>query len=94
MPIGWQVLSADGAIGVSGSPVKLWGFNFVSGASAGTVIFRNGTSASGTEVFRQTGTANAATTAMPGGDGIVFPSGLFVDIDANVTQATAFYEKF
>lgn len=88
---GFQALSGSAAIGTSGKAVTIHGVNFVSGAP-GLVILRNGTSASGTAIINQLGTAGVGTT-FTYEPGIVFPAGCYADIDGNVSQATVWYEK-
>lgn len=91
--VGYQRISADSVIGDSGNPIALYGWSLLSGATAGLVIFRNGTSGSGTEVMRDTGTINEEVQFSLGGVGVVFPDGLYVDIDANVTGIAVFYSQ-
>lgn len=88
---GYQVFSADGAVVSSGSEVIVHGINFTSGGTAGVVILRNGTSASATAVIQENGIISSSKTQLYK-PGIVFPAGCFVDIDANVSSATIFYE--
>ena len=89
---GFQKITADGVIGVSGKPIRLFGYTQLSAATgSGLVIFYNGSSASGTELFRRSGTANGTITVDFGASGMFFPAGLYLDIDADVTNVTANY---
>lgn len=88
-----QRATADAAISASGVPVIVYGVNMVSGATAGVLILRNGTSASATAVIQVNGVISQGVTKTFGKDGVVFPSGCFADLDTNVTQYTVFFEK-
>lgn len=88
---GTQLVTADIALGVSGTPVRVKMIHVVSGGTAGVVILRNGTSASGTAYAQETGTINTGKTVYFGDSGIVFPAGCFVDVDANVTSVAVTY---
>lgn len=93
MPVGYQILIADGAVKASGTPVTVYGMNITSGGGGGgIVILRNGTSTGGTLVIQEHGTTSLSLSKDYKGVGITFPSGCFVDIDANVVNVTIFYE--
>jgi hypothetical protein len=91
---GTQRITADGVIGISGQPVRMYGAVIDSGATAANVIFRDGTSASATAIIDAVGTASRSIPIpdMPA-EGILFPSGLFVDVDANTDAVTVAYEQ-
>lgn len=79
--------TADAAIGVSGRAFVVWAVKILSATAAGRVTLRNGTSASDTAITVLEGVANQEVTRdVAGGKGLVFPLGLFVDIDASVTN--------
>ena len=89
-----RLTTTDSAIGDSGLPIVLYGYTIESGATASKVIFRNGTSATATEVFNDTGTVNVSVVRNPaGGKGVLFPLGLFVDLDANIVSCALFYSQ-
>lgn len=77
-------LTGDGSVGPSGEPFRVFSATFLSGGSAGTLVLRNGTSASGTVYVQQAGTASETVT-INFENGLRFNSGCFFDIDANVT---------
>jgi len=86
--ISYKILSASGVVNDSGKPQALYQLATLSGGSAGTVTLFDGTSGSGTAVYSFPGTANATAFHAPA-IGEVFPSGLFVSFDGNVTKVTA-----
>ena len=91
---GFQVVTSDIVLGASGVPVVVYGMNITSGGGGGgIVILRNGTSTAGTLLIQEHGTTSVAVTKDYNGIGIVFPSGCFVDVDANVSAVTVFYER-
>lgn len=92
---GSQVVASgtDVAVGVSGKATRVFSINFVSGATAGVVLLRNGTSASGTAYIREDGVISSGKTASYGQTGILFPGGCFCDVDANVTAAVISYAQ-
>lgn len=83
---GSQRVTADGVVGVSGQAVRMYGATITSGATAGRVRFRNGTADTDTAFLDVSGEPNLTTpvSGIPN-DGLYFPGGLFVDIDANTT---------
>lgn len=92
MATGTVVKTADGIVGVSGKPVRIFAVNNVSGGTAGDVVLRNGTTAAGTVYVQLTGTANAGT-AWDFHEGVLFPDGCFYDHDSNNTFATITYSQ-
>lgn len=76
---------AAGVVGVSGKPVRVYGFTMRSGAAGvGTVTLYNGTSTGGTEKYRLQGNADASADKVFPTEGKHFPGGCYADIDANV----------
>lgn len=91
---GYVTVAADSVILTSGKPVRLYGSSITSGGTPGVVVYRDGTSASGTSVFSAVGTANLnSLVANIPAHGVYFPNGLFVDMDANVTAVTVCVEQ-
>lgn len=84
----------DGVLGESGKPYRVYGASVESGAGGGAVVhFHNGTSASGTLMFTATGTASKGIlVADIPAQGILFTSGVYVNVDANTANATIFAE--
>ena len=77
----------------SGRAFACYGVKILSGAIAGTVNLRNGTTATDTSIIVLEGTANKQEMLpIVPGKGVVFPSGLFADMDANVTNYVVFGE--
>lgn len=72
------------AVLTSGKPIRCYGYRFQSAASGpGTITFYDGTSASGTQRFQATGTANSNSSGTFGA-GIKFTGGFFVTSDADI----------
>ena len=80
-------LTADGAVGVSGKPMRVYWVMLVSGATASTTSLKNGTSTSGTAYAQVDGKANEGVLINFAG-GMRFPSGCYMDTDANISYAT------
>ena len=79
-------ITAAGVVGVSGKPVRIYGFTMRSGAGGtGTVTLYNGTSTGGTEKYRLQGNMDASADKVFPTEGKHFPSGCYADLDANVT---------
>jgi len=91
MAAGTQVMTADAAVGVSGSPVRVFTVNLKSGGTAGNIVLRNGTTASGTVYLDFTGTINVGTIYDIGNEGMLFPGGCFYDHDANNAHVSIVY---
>lgn len=82
---GTTLVTADGTIGVSGKPVRVYHIHILSGGTAGVVALRNGTAVTDTIWVQETGTASTGAT-FDYGEGVLLPGGCFVDVDANVTS--------
>lgn len=83
--------TADSVIGASGKPVRIYNATWLSTGSAGTLVLRNGSDATGTVWVQQEGTASQTKTVNWEG-GLLFTSGCFFDKDASVTLAV--FEAF
>ena len=92
LPIGSTRLTADGVVGTSGKKIRVYAIIVHSGATAGVVQLRNGTTTGGTEYDEINGTINVSVrVSYPGG--LLFPGGCFYDEDANVVYSTIIYEQ-
>ena len=87
------VSGTDAAIGKSGKPTRVFAVNFLSGAAAGVLELRNGTSASDTLFVTENGVITSGKTVQYGTTGILFPAGCFLNIDANVTGGVISYSQ-
>ena len=83
---GTQLVTADGIVGVSGKPVRIYHIHIISGGTAGVVNLRNGALVTDTIFATETGTANTGATFSYDHVGILLSAGAFIDIDANVTS--------
>ena len=90
---GSQFITADSAVGTSGKPTRVFAINFVSGATAGIVIIRNGTSTSGTAYVTENGVISSGKTVEYGTPGVLFPAGCYADVDVNVTALLVTYSQ-
>jgi len=84
---GTQLVTADGIVGRSGLPVRVYHVHINSGAAAGVVNLRNGSTVAATiwAICNGTG-ANQGNNVSFGECGILLPAGCYVDVDANVTS--------
>lgn len=94
MSVGFQRRTDDGVVSTSGEPVAIYGINIVSGGGGGGVVnLRSGTAVSGTIIIQEQGVTSQGKSITYGGNGIVFPSGCYVDIDANTTAVTINFKR-
>lgn len=78
--------TSAGVVGVSGQPVRVFGFTMRSGnGGPGLITLYNGTSASGTEKYRMYGNADSSADKIFGAEGKFFPGGCYLDMDADVS---------
>jgi len=83
--------TADQALGGSGKTVRVFNATFLNAASAGTLVLRNGTTASGDIWVQSIGTGASRTDTLNWEEGLVFTNGLFFDKDTNVTAVVLTY---
>lgn len=82
--------TADSVIGTSGKPIRIYNIAWLSGTTAGYVNLYNGTGTSGNLYYKLDGTASK-TKVENFTNGLWFPSGCFLDVDANVTSVVIDY---
>ena len=80
-------LAADGVVGQSGKPTRVYWIHLISGGTASTTSLKNGTSTAGTAYCQVNGKANEGVLLNFAG-GMRFPGGCFLDTDANISYAT------
>lgn len=79
-------ITAAGVVGVSGKPVRIFGFTMRSGTGGvGIVTLYNGTATSGTEKYVLNGNMDASADKIFSAAGKFFPGGCYCDLDANVS---------
>ena len=88
-PVGATRLTADGL--VAEGPVYFWGAAVVAAADGAVVTLRNGLSVLG-PIRLDWETPNAGAHPFMLERPILFQTGLFADLDTNVTAATIFWE--
>ncbi len=80
-------ITADGVLGPSGVPVRVYSIVVLSGAGGAAVVaVCNGTDNT-TKYDQINGTASKAVVREYR-DGLVFPNGCYIDLDANTTFVT------
>jgi hypothetical protein len=80
-------LTADGVVGQSGKPTRVYWILLVSGSTGSTTSLKNGTSGTGTAYVQVDGKANEGVLLNFAG-GVRFPDGCYMDTDANISYAT------
>ena len=91
---GQQRITADGVLGTSGKPQRVYSLTIMGKLTGpGVVILRNGTLVTDTETFRAQGVSEGTTTTSFGTCGRFFPAGCFVDVDGDVEYAEFDYEQ-
>ena len=78
-----NIASTDSVIGISGSPVRVFQLTVLSDGTAGVCLLKNGTDTNGQIYVNQTNVVNKTVTVNFGEEGILFPGGLFADVDAH-----------
>lgn len=94
MSSGSKRLAADGVIGQSGSPIRVYSAVILSGSGgAGTLVLRNGTADTGTVYVQEDGAAASKTKTYNFCGGLTFPDGCFFDKDTNIDAVVVNYEQ-
>lgn len=89
---GTQLITADGVVNSASVAVRIFSIHILSGGGGAAVVsLRNGAVVGGTIWVTETGTASTGKTFSYGTQGILFPSGCFVDVDANTTSVAVVY---
>ena len=78
--------TADGAVGPSGTPIRVYSGTILSGATAGKLILKNGTGIADDAYTYQIGVANGSVTVNFEG-GLRFPDGCYYDHDSNASAS-------
>ena len=90
--IGNTRLTADGLVGTSGKPIRVYWVHLVSGATASTTTLKNGTGTGGTAYCQVDGVASSGVLLNFAG-GMRFPDGCYMDTDANISYAVIGYTE-
>ncbi len=78
-------ITAAGVVGVSGKPVRVFGFTTRSKASGvGIVTLYDGTSTGGTEKYVFNGNTDASADKVFNAAGKFFPNGCYANLDGDV----------
>lgn len=89
MAIGYggnEIKTADGVVGQSGKPYRLYSVTWLSGGTAGVLVLRNGAADTADAFVTLSGTISRSVTQNFEG-GLLFPAGCFYDHDSNTTRA-------
>lgn len=91
---GSQLVTADGVVASAGVPVRIFGIHIIStGGGAAVVSLRSGSVVGGTIWITETGTVSTGASRSYGTQGLLFPDGCFVDVDANTTSVLVSYSR-
>ena len=90
--IGDVRLTADGLVGTSGKPIRVYWIHLVSGATLSTTTLNNGTGADDTAYVQVDGVANQGVLLNFAG-GCRFPDGCYMNTDANIEYALIGYTE-
>lgn len=82
-------LSADGAVGPSGEPIRVWSATWLSDSTARDLVLRNGTAATDTQYVQEPGVVSKTKTLNFAG-GLRFPAGCFFDIGSATASVFEF----
>ena len=82
--------TTDAGITPLNYPIRVFDVSLISGASLSTVKLRNGSTVSGIIQLQIDGVANKQAT-WSSENGLLFPDGCFVDVDANTSALTISY---
>lgn len=77
------VSGTDAAVGASGKAMRIFTVHLISDGTATVTNLRNGTSATDTIYATETGTVSTGKTINYGTQGMLFPAGCFLDVDAH-----------
>lgn len=87
-------VTVSGVVGVSGKPVRIYGYTMRSGAGgSGVVQLYDGTTNAGNERWKDSGNTDSGKLVVFPAIGKYFPSGCYLNIDANVTYVEFDYEQ-
>lgn len=87
-------VTANGVVGVSGKPVRIYGYTMRSGAGGpGVVQLFDGASNAGNERWAGQGNMDSGSIVSFGERGKFFPTGSYCQIDGNVTYVEFDYEQ-
>lgn len=91
---GQKTITANGVLGVSGKPVRVFGYTMRSSAGgAGIVQLFDGTDATGQERWKGSGNIDDGAIVVFPAEGKFFPVGCYVQIDANVSYVDFDYRQ-
>ena len=85
-------LTADGLVGSSGNPIRVFSIHLISGATASTTTFNNGTLVGDTAYAQVDGIASKSVTLNFAG-GLRFPAGCYMNTDANISYCVITYTE-
>ena len=84
--------TADGVVGTSGRPIRVWNATWLSGGTAAILQLRNGTAVTDDLYVNEKGLA-AYSETINFDRGLLFPDGCWYDHDANASSAIISYSE-
>lgn len=91
---GIALITADGVVGTSGAATRVFSIHILSGGGGAAVVaLRAGTAVTDTINIKETGVVSTGKTFEYGDRGFLFPSGVYVDVDANTTSVAVAYSQ-
>lgn len=87
-----SVTTTDLALGVAGRPTRVYSVSLISDTTAGTLKLRNGTTTGGTLYIQVDGVISKGAT-FDSTEGVLFPSGCFMDADAHTVSGYVSFEQ-
>lgn len=83
---GTKLITADGEATAAGVPTRVKCIHILSGGGGAAVVSLKNNGSGGTIYITETGTVSTGKTFYYSEDGILFPNGCYVDVDANTTS--------
>lgn len=83
---GTKLITADGEATTANIPTRVQSIHILSGGGGAAVVSFKNNGSSGTTYLTETGVVSTGKTVYYGQDGVLFPNGCYVDVDANTTS--------
>jgi hypothetical protein len=83
---GTKLITADGEATSAAVPTRVQSVHILSGGGGAAVVSFKNNGSGGTTFLTETGVVSTGKTIYYGMDGVLFPSGCYVDVDANTTS--------
>lgn len=91
---GTKRFTADGQAGTGTRPCRVYGVYGISGSGgAGIIVLRNGNSPASSAYIQMDASAASKGFSLSDSQGVLFPSGCYVDIDTNVDSVVVSFAE-